>query len=736
MYTSERLIELRKESLERINTPRVSPCVDNYTKAFFDIYQDKPLWERQARAYVYALLNEPMHVHPNELLAGQLYQAIPGGGCPLLGGSEDERWNEYAAYPTGMARTKVEMPENAIYGKYFCDNAYPGHITWDWGMMLAEGIVGMLKRIDTLDTDQCDQKAREFYAGARISLEGLLEWVASYVDLLESKAAEASDDLERAELLKQADILRRVPKNPANGFREALQSFMLQYLAVMFENPYGGNGQGRMDYYLWPYLEKDLAAGVMDLETARELIVEAFIKMDERIHVADGWVEAVMVGGYKPDGTLAINPLSYIMVETIMDLNQTHPSVYIRLPKGAPRDFVELSSSYIIHSGNRGQVYGDDAVIEALVADGTSIEDARNWGAGGCMEVSVQGAASDLLFTFAHNTSRTLELVLNGGRLLQTDDVLYPELKDLSEYQSFEELTTAFEQEFRKELGIMGRRIGIYEQQFAKYRPAFLISTMIHDCLEKGRSMLDGGARYPNFGGSCVGIPNVADSLHAIKKAVFDEKRYSGQEILDALRANFAGYEEMQAYLSRILRYGSGCEEATALVDWTLGIYKDSLKKCTTPSGGHGVPVVLGFVWVVDFGLQTGATPDGRRAGEPLAHGLTPQCGSAIDGITSAICDATSLSLNTLAGGASMMWDLDKEWADNSVLVPVLEAYIEQGGHIFQGNVVDIDVLLDAVEHPEKHGDLMVRVGGYSARFNTLSRATQTEIIERQKFKA
>lgn len=734
---TERLQRYQQQSYARGMEPHHSPKEANWTKAFFELYADLPLTERQARSCAYALEQEPVYLYPLERLVGQTYQACPGAGSPeLYGCAEDPRWQEYAAFPVAARRVRAELPENELYGRFFCDGAAPGHVGWDYGRLLRLGVDGLIAQCVEARERTADEKAKEFYAGVEIVLTGLLRWVERHVEALRAAAAVESEPGRRQELLEMAAICERVPRRPATTFREAVQSFLFQHLAVMFENPFGGNGPGRLDYYLWPYLKADLEAGRTTREEARDLITELFLKLHERIAPADGWVEALPVGGRNPDGSSAINPLSYLILEIITELKQSHPSVYVRLPDDAPEDFVDLAVRNLLESGNRGQIYGDDAVIAALHADGVRLEDARHWTAGGCMEVAPQGCNGDLLFTFAHNVARTFELILNGGCLLQTGERAIAHDKTLADYTDFEELYADFEAELHRELNVLLRRLDIYLECFARYRPSFLLSSMTFDCLERGRAINDGGARYPDYGGSGVGIPNVGDSLYALKRAVFDERKFTGAELLTALRADFVGYERLRSYLLNLPKYGSDCEEVDALVDRVLRSFVAPLKAHRNPQGGHCRPIILGFVWVVQHGLQVGAMPDGRRSGRPLAHGLAPQSGAATKGLTAAIHSATRISLDEVGGGAAMMWDLDAGWATPQVVKPVLRTFIGRGGHIFQGNVISVEKLLEAQQNPDEHRDLLVRVGGYSARFGTLSQETQNEIIERYRYRS
>jgi formate C-acetyltransferase len=722
---NERLSAYRQEALSRAKQKIGSPKRVNWTKAFFEVYPELPLTERQARTVVYSLKHEPVYLYEYEQLAGQIYQCGPGSGSIDYSGCDlDPRWADYAVDTTGAKMVRERLPENEMFVKYTFGGAIPGHVTWDYGMILNRGVDELLDEVEGRLSQIHDPKSIEFYKSVIIVLEGVRDWVKEYARALR-----------KAGRNEQAEICERVPVRPARTFREAVQSFWFQYLAVMYENPFGGNGPGRLDWYLWPFLEADLAAGRTTLEEARELITELFIKIDERIHEADGWVEAITVGGRNPDGTSAINPLSSIMIEVIMELKLTHPSVYVRIPDDSPKEFVDLATRYMIESGNRAQFFGDDAIISAQIAEGTEPADARHWAAGGCMEVGVQGMSGDYLWSFVHNVAITFELSVNGGKRLLNGEKVSPHEEELCDYKNFEEVYAGFEKELERQMSILLRRLDIYLEACNRCRPSFLLSTMTHNCLERGRTLNEGGAKYPNYGGSGTGIPNVGDSLYAIKKAVFDEKRYTGKEILEALRANFVGYETMRSYLRNLPKYGGGNEEATAMTDRVLQTFSKILRRYRTPFGGHGRPVILGFVFSVYQGKDVGAMPDGRLATTPLSQGMSPQSGAAVQGITAAIDDATSLTLENVSGGASMMWDIDPFWAKSEFVGPVLRAFIKKGGHIFQGNVTSADELIEAQKNPEGHEDLMVRVGGFSARFCNLERDLQNEIIGRYRYK-
>ncbi len=714
---SPRLARFLATARRRGYEPHVSPKEANLTHAFFERYADLPLLERQARSMAYALAHEPLVFDPDETIPGQIWQACRGAGDPFIAGAADERWREWSVAGVAPQWVAERMPECTAFERE--GGATPGHVGWDWSLVLDLGLLGLRERFERAAREADDAEARAFHRAVTIVLDGAIEFAR--------RVAEGAPP----ELRERCE---HVPLHPARDFREAVQSFWIQHLAVMFENPHGGNGPGLMDRILWPWLERDLSRGAITLDEARELIAELFIKLDERIARHDGWVEAICVGGRTSDGGGAETPLSHILVEAIMSLKQTHPSVYMRLRDDAPDDFLALAADYLRDGGGRAQIHGDDRIIESLVASGIAHADACEWMAGGCMEESPQGRSGDFVFTYVHNLAATFEAVLHGGAPLLLGERIAPVEHDLTGYACFEDLFEAFRGESERVLRLMLRRVDTWVEAYARYRPALLLSSMVHDCLERGKPVSAGGARYQDYSGSAVGIPNVADSLLAIDHAVYREGFVEPATLLSALRANFEGHEPLRRRLLRLPRFGQDDPEADRMAQRVLECYLRPCEQHVTAFGGRVRPIVLGFVWVAGMGATTGATPDGRRAGEPLAHGLSPQCGSADRGLSAALRSVTRLDLSRLSGGAATMFDLDPAWARDDVVAATLRTFIALGGQIFQGNVLDTAQLEEALAEPERHGDLMVRVGGYSAKFVTLSPTTQQEILNRRRF--
>jgi formate C-acetyltransferase len=723
-------------------TPRIARLLhasrlrgDNPPPTTFDLdcynayaqFADLPLRERQARALATAIVALPVYLFPNECLTGMIYHL---GYNHEIVGPHPFDW----AKPV-MPRVEAELPQNAelVAMKLCTDNAIPGHITWHWDWLLEKGVTGMLGDYrNALDASQ-DVQAAEYFQAVIIILEAMLHWNDRHITALEA-ALTTAPDVERARLEAQLALCRCVPAHPARTFREAVQSFYFQYLVVMRENPYGGNGPGRFDYFLWPYLERDLAAGIITLEEAYDLIQELYIRIHERIQRSDGWVETIVVGGSHPDGSSAVNPLSHLMVQAFIPLEQTHPAVYVRMPEHPPAEFVDLAVRYLLTGHNRAQILNDRAIIPAMTRYGMPREDAAMYTCGGCMEIVPQGMNSDLLFAATHNVPKTVEITLTGGECLRTGQRLSAsDLPPLTAFTTFDALYEAFSTELARELHTIFRRLDLFSEGMAQMRPAYLVSSMIADCFARGREMHDGGARHHDYGATPLGVPNAGDALYAVKRAVFDDRLCTAEELLAALHANFTGYEVLRAALGALPKFGQQHAEADAMTRRVLttvcGIYDEYRNRW----GGRVKPIIFTFLWAPEAGDALGATAYGDLAGVPIAQGLTPQSQAMVEGITAAIGSHTSLPLELVAGAASSMWDLDAAWATPEIVHAIVVGFLRLGGQIFQGNTTDVAELRQAQAHPEDYRNLVVRVGGFSAHFTSLTPAVQEDIIQRYR---
>ncbi len=736
---SQQAFALQARAVERAANPPKRLQADNQTHAFLELYADLPFPERYARAQAHAMAHQPVFVFPDDRLQGQMYY----GYCPS-GYEDDPRWTGFAMNQAGRARVADELPEaRELAGQalpadqrtYIINEGMsPGHVAWNYHWVLADGLVAMVEKNRAAIETAVDEKARDYYQGVAICLQAAGDWNDKHIAELQRTLAESDDADTRANLVRCIEVMQRVPAQPARTFHEAVQSFYMLWNVVMCENPYGGNGPGRLDYFLWPYLSRDLEAGIITLQEAAELIAELFIKIDEPVHASDGFVCSVIIGGVGPDGADTANPLTYLMLDVIEQLDLTHPSVYARVHDGSPPEYVDRCVEYLLAGGNRAQILVDEPIIKALTeTGGLSFEDAALYHCGGCMEINAHGMNSDLQFAFWYNVPKTLELNITGGRDLLTgaDRLAMPHA--LTDFDSFDAFYAFFETQMARVLMAKGRELDIYSEEMARWRPTYLLSSMTSDCFDRGRDQQDGGARHSIYGGAILGLQNAADSLYAIKRAVFDDAFVTGDELIAALGADFVGHESLRAKLLEIPKFGQDHAAADAMMG---RLVKSIGKICTEVTNRHGErlrPIIFTFVWAPEMGAALGASPEGRKARQPIGHGLTPQSLAMNKGLTAAMSSYLKLDTSKISGGASTMWDMDAETIDFSTLRAIFETFRRGGGMIFQGNTTDVAELQAALERPEEYHHLIVRVGGFSARFVSLGRDVQREIIERHR---
>lgn len=736
---SSRLECLRERMAVRASNPPALRKAENTRKAFFELYADRPLPERQARSLAYALVNEPVRVDDADHIVGQFY-----GGWSPRHNAADSDWRDFCEVTSTQRRTAAEIPEMAsLSGRDLAredrtflvsDEGIPGHVAWNYQWVLRYGLDSMIEAHRAAAGAAADGVSRAYYRGVVICLEAVLEWNRRHVAELRRLLGETDAPDSRGRLKECIAIMGRVPAHPARTFHEAMQSFYFIWTVVMYENPWGGNSPGRMDYFLWPYLRDELESGALSLQDAGDLVAETFLKIDERVHFSDGHVNTIVVGGIGPDGKDTTNPLTYIMLDAIEQLDITHPAVYTRIAGTSPDEYVDRCAEYLLGGGNRAQILIDEPIIGALTSAGDMpFEDAALYTCGGCMEINPHGMNSDLLFSFIYNVPKALELVLSGGEDLKTGKRRLEPDRTLCDYAGFEELYAAFEAQMRRHLTAKFRNLDIWSEEMARMRPTYLLSALTTGCFEAGRDQQDGGARYGTYGGTPLGIQNAADALTAVKLAIYDEAFATGEELLEALRADFQGHQALRARLLSLPKYGVGHGDADAMMNRVLGSICDIFGGYRNRHGRAVRPIIFTFVWAPSIGRDLGASPDGRLAGRPIGHGLTPQAVGMREGLTAAMGSYLSLDTSKVTGGASTMWDMDADWISFPVLRGLVEAFRRKGGMIFQGNMTSVDELVRAFESPEDYPNLIVRVGGFSARFVSLNRAVQKEIIERHR---
>ena len=721
MSYSKRIEKLFAASRERAKKEQHDTFIKDVHYAANNLYTDLEKWERIARSMAWAIENQQVYVDADDRIVGRTYYgpdfrsniATYPGACDIF---------DWRTRPE--ARIAREVEDYTVMQSFaLTAGVAAGHIAWDYALMLREGTTGIRARIEAASKRNTDEKSQQFYRGALIMIEALENWNRKHVDALIELG-----------MTDMAALLSRVPEQPCTTFHEAVQAYYMQHIVIMKENPFGGNSPGRLDYYLWPYLEADLAAGRCTMDEARDLIYELFIKIDERLYARDNWGETIVVGGTRPDGSSAVNPLTYIMIEAIMDMDLIHPLVYVRVPEKAPEELLSVCAKYLLHGNNRAQIVADKNIISALTSHGVPYEEAVDYFCGGCMEIAIQGKTADCLYNGWHNMPKMVELAVTGGVSLNDGRVTDRfRVKGIENYDNFEDFYADFIKEARRIITMAFKALDIYGEEAAESRPSYLISTMLDDCIERGRNMHGGGTKYYDYGTTPIGLPNATDYLYAVKRAVYEDKICTAGELITALKANFEGYELLRRRLAALPKYGQGDADADAFAKRLFTDISDIYDSYTNRCGGHGKMIILTFVFAPDAGRMMGATADGNFAGRIIAQGVTPQGSSMKNGITAAINSATCMPCEIYSGGASTMWDLDPTWANEDIVRALLATFIERGGQIFQGNMTSVDDLLRAKEHPEEYAHLMVRVGGYSARFVNLGEALQRDIIERYR---
>ncbi len=426
---SDRIKDCQKLSANRGKEAKVSHFEKDYHYATLNMFNELPHYLKLAKSMAYAISNIDVWAYEGDRIGGRIYYTREE---PV-----EKKSPELDFVFPALEKIKSlvynfdELIDNQLVSMLFNGDylSCNGHVAWNYNKILSLGVEGLKKSFEEAYKNPKDEKAKEFYEGVIIMLDSLLAFNDKHVEYYEK--------LGNYEL---AEIMRRVPRYPCKTFKEAVQSFYMQYIVVMRENPFGGNSPGRLDYYLWSYLKKDLQDGIITLEEAKELIDELFLRIDERIYEIDVWAETIVVGGTNEQGESAVNPLTYIMIESIIDLNITHSSLYVRMPKDAPKELIEISVRYLKSGSNRAQILSDSAIIDSLVKNGIEFKDAVNYFCGGCMEIGIQGKNCDFLFGGFQNTVKMLELLITGGVCLKTNKVIkdFDWVKGLVGYKDFE----------------------------------------------------------------------------------------------------------------------------------------------------------------------------------------------------------------------------------------------------------------------------------------------------------
>lgn len=634
-------------------------------------------------------------------------ERIVGRTVPYLTGDDLTAWNE-------------------TYHKLSFDRSYQAgsgqdsHMAIDYELLLSQGIEGILARIARYEADCKDNASLIFYHNCRLCLEGVLILSDRYAALAASMAETCGDAARRAELLRIAAVCAKVPRRPAEHFDEAVQAAHFVSHVLSFNPLRAWSHQqfqlGRPDRFLLPYYEKDRAEGSLSYDDAQELIDCLAIQINNR--VPNGLSSGYMLGGRDVNGKTVANDLTVMGLQAIDDLHLVYPSVGLCCTDDMPDAVLRLACEILSHGCSHPALFNDDLIRDGLRAYGLTPEESCCYIHSTCVEITPVGCSNVWVASPYTNLP---------GLLLSLMDKDYPTFDALLDaYRA--RLSAHIKANFESENANRIHRDG------HSCNP--LLSCFVHDCLERGRDIEHGGARYNWIMPSFVGMANLVDSLYAIRTLVYEEHALTLPAFREILDKNFDGCDALRArIMEKIPKYGNDNDDIDALFgEFSRFLTEECRKHTPVFSGARLIPSV--FCWIMHerFGSETGATPDGRPAGFPLGDGSGPAQGREHNGPTASILSATKWDHKAFIGGVAVNMKFSKKhFSETSAekVLALIRTYLARGGFELQINVVDRETLLDAKAHPELHNDLVVRIGGYSDYFVRLPVQMQEELLLR-----
>lgn len=574
-----------------------------------------------------------------------------------------------------------------------------------------------------IPTEEDFRRKRVFLECLAKSYQAVIDYAQRYSAALFQHSKQATTACERERLRRLSQICRAVPADAASSFHEAIQSFWFLYLLAP-------DGQGRLDQFLYPYYQADVASGRMEKKRAKLLIDELIEKVN--YHLASppkiGSSETLTIGGQREDGSDATNELTYLILEVIREKPRVRPNVYVRWHPLAPPALLREALRTLRAHGGQPAIYGDPAVVSALQRIGVPLEWALDYALAGCAELIIPGRSQCVAVAGWLNVAMMVNIAIKRS----SDNIV-------TQFQEFEEILKAV---VRESVNLMVEATQRLDESAVLNWPAFTAHTLFTEgCIEAARPYIEGVAPFRSSQVLAVGIANAADALYAIRDVVFRQEEIRLEELKQALDANFQGYEKLRQRLHALPKFGNDNEDVDGLAVQMLRAIAEEFDRHNTYRGGrYALGVLMGIENMhIAFGKVTGATTDGRYAGLPLADSIGPSQGSARNGPTAAIRSVTRLDYNLLGAGAVFnirfsATDLDQEETLEKI-ARVIETYLRLGGMQIQPVLVDVSTLKDARQHPERYRDLVVRVVGYSARFTELCEEIQDEVIARSEYR-
>lgn len=769
LYKTKR-VELLQEKM--LSSPRYASI--EQARIITRVYKENEglsISKKRALSLKAALEELEISVEPEELIVGNRTKGVrygvvfPESGCSWVNNEfetlptrpqdkflvNDEDIKEFREhiYPYWQGKSLEDVIKGR-YGKEINDivkvvkinqkDHAQGHICPNTELWLRLGPSGLLKQVQE-KLKVCDDNKREFYECVCLVLEGVITFMKRYHDYILDKGYNS----------EIADICFNLTRRAPESFHEAVQSLWFLFVVLHMESNASSFSPGRMDQYLYPYYQKDINNSIITKQEALEILECLWLKFNQIVYLRNQHSAKyfagfpigfnIALGGLDKEGRDTYNELSMLCLKAQYHIGLPQPNLSVRLNKNTSHEFIQEAIKVVAKGSGMPQFFNDEAIVNTMIEDlNISREDALNYAIVGCVELTTHGNNLGWSDAAMFNLNKALELALNNGRCLITNEQIGPDYGNLKDYHTYEQL----EQSFKKQIDYFIDKMILAEEVVEKAHqdclPSAFLSTVIDDCIEKGIDVTKGGARYNLSGIQMIQVANLADSLSAIKQLVYDEKIINQEELLEALKHDFEGYEIIRTMLlNKVPKYGNDVEWVDMIGSKWAGYFRERMKDYTNYRGG---PYHTGMYTVsahVPMGENLGASPDGRKALTPLADGgMSPVYGRDMKGPTAVLKSVSRMKNSyTTNGGLLNMKFLPEFFSTKSGMLKfesLLRAFVDLEVPHIQFNVVRKEDLLDAKIHPEKHRSLTIRVAGYTAYFVELAGKLQDEIIERTSY--
>ncbi|MDX1829546.1 MAG: trans-4-hydroxy-L-proline dehydratase [Lutibacter sp.] len=633
----------------------------------------------------------------------------------------------------------------------FMEQRAPGHTALD-GKIYEKGMLDFkkeiqeqLNKLDFLNDPEATDK-KEQLDGMKISCDAAIIFAERHAELAEEQAKTETDPKRIKELQNITEVCRWVPANAPRNFHEAIQMYWFVHLGTITElNGWDAMNPGHFDQHLTPFYEKELAEGTLTREEAKELLSCFWIKVNNHPAPPKVGITAkesgtyndftnINIGGVKKDGSNGVSEVSYIMLEIVEELHILQPGNSVHISSKTPDRFLKEACKVIRQGHGYPSIFNPDIYIQEMLRQGKLLEDAREGGCSGCIEVGAFGKEAYILTGYL-NVPKIIEITLNNGINPVTGKQVSIKTGDPRNFKTYEELYDAFLKQLNYIINQKVLVSNYIDRMFAKYSPATFLSVVIEDCITKGKDYYNGGPRYNTNYIQCTGLGTVTDSLSVLKKHVFEDKTFSMSTLLNAVANNFEGEEILrQTIINNTPFYGNDNNYAD---DIALQVYNDLFDAIDGKPNTKGETFHLNMLSTtchVYFGKVMGATPNGRLAQKSISDGTSPSHGCDVNGPSAVIKSLTKID-QVKSGGTLLnqrfLPSLLKRDEDIMKLGQLVRSYFALGGHHIQFNIVDTATLYAAQKNPEDYKDLLVRMAGYSDYFNDMNIDLQQEVIER-----